>query len=147
MVIRYRANLMAGIFVLILSAAVFLVIPNQIKTESSATYGINSRTLPYGFAGLIGVCGLGLIFQSVVRKQDKIEEIRLKEEAKALAYIACLALYGAGFSHSFLIATCLLGVVTLAFQNCRVISYYLITIATSVAIYYIFTELLHVRLP
>ena len=47
MKIKYRSNLLAGCLAIVAAAVLFLIIPSQVGLESSATYGITSRTLPY----------------------------------------------------------------------------------------------------
>ena len=147
MKIRYRSNLAAGCIAIIAAVVLFLIIPSQVGVERKATFGINSRTLPYGLSILMAVCGLGLILQSLVFKKDEVKEVELKKEGIGLLYMLVLLAYGIGFNYSFLISTVLLGVITLAFLKDRQWLHYLIVILTTVAIYFIFTRLLHLRLP
>ncbi len=147
MTIKYRANLIAGCIAIAMAVALYIMIPLQIKAETQTTFGVTSRTMPYMLCALMGISGVGLIFQSLVLKKDKILEIHLGQELKAACYIACLWLYSTGFTYSFLMATSLLGVVTLAFSKCKKPLYYIVIIITTVVIYFVFTELLHVRLP
>lgn len=147
MKLRYRSNLTAGIAALAVAAILFLIIPGQIAMESKTVHGVSSRTLPYIFVALMAVCGIGLIIQSLVFKKDEVKELDLGKEGVGLLYMLVLLAYGIGFSHSFIISTGLLGVVTLAFTKCKKPIYYVISIAMVIALYFIFTQLLHVRLP
>lgn len=147
MKIRYRSNLAAGIAAILFALVLWTLIPSQIRAESYALYGITSRTLPYALAVLSGVCGVGLIFQSLVMKKDEIKELDLGKEAKALAYMLVLLVYGWGFSRSFIVSTCALGAVTLAFTGDKKPLHYGIVIALVIVLYFVFTQLLHVRLP
>lgn len=147
MKIKYRSNLMAGCLAIVAAIVLAVLIPSQIKAESQTVYGITSRTLPYLISVLTGVCGLGLVFQSVVLKKEEIKELELRKEFTGILYMLVLLTYAIGFSHSFLISTCFLGMVTLAFIKCKKISYYLIVVAMVVLLYFTFTGLLHVRLP
>lgn len=147
MKIKYRSNLAAGCLAIVAAVVLFLIIPSQVGLESSATYGITSRTLPYALSILSGACGVGLIFQSLVLKKDEVREIDLLQEGKGLLYMLVLLAYGWGFSRSFLISTSLLGAATLAFQKDKKPLHYVVVIALVVVLYFTFTELLHVRLP
>lgn len=147
MKIRYRTNLVAGVFALIAAVVLFAIIPSQVGVERRSTYGINSATIPYGMAFLMAFCGVGLIFQSLVLKKDEVRELDLLQEAKGLVYMVVIVLYAIGFSKSFLISTGLLGVVTLAMQKDKKPLHYVIVLAVVAALYAVFTYLLHVRLP
>ena len=147
MKIHYRSNLMAGCLAIVFAVVLFLIIPAQVGLEKSATFGITSRTLPYALCVVSGICGIGLIVQSLVFKKDEVKEIELGQEGKGLLYMLVLLAYGFGFSHSFLISTSLLGIVTLAFQKDKKPLHYVIAVAVTAVLYFVFTELLHVRLP
>ncbi len=145
--IRYRSNLSAGCLSILAAAVLFWLIPTQVSAESQSVHGITSQTVPYALCALMAFCGICLVFQSLVLKKDEIKELDLGKEGKGVLYMLVLLVYGIGFSYSFLIATCLLGVATLAFSKCKKVSYYLIVIAMVILLYFTFTELLHVRLP
>lgn len=147
MKIKYRSNLMAGCIAIVAAVVLYFLIPTYVGVERKATYGINSRTLPYALSFLMGGCGLGLVFQSLVLKKDEVKELELKKEAVGLLYMLVLLAYGIGFNYSFLISTLLLGVVTLAFLRDKQWLHYVIVCIVTVAIYFMFTQLLHVRLP
>lgn len=147
MKIKCRTNLVAGVIAIIAAIVLFFLIPEQVGVEKRATYGITSRTIPYVMAILMGGCGIGLIFQSLVLKMDVVKEIDLKQEAVGLVYMVVIILYAIGFSKSFLISTSLLGVITLAMQKDKKPLHYVVVVALVVLLYFVFTELLHVRLP
>ena len=119
MKIKYRSNLTAGCIAIIAAVVLFLIIPAQV----------------------------GLIIQSLVFKKDEVREMELKKEGIGLLYMLVLLAYGIGFNYSFLISTVLLGVITLVFLKDKQWLHYLIVAVATVAIYLIFTELLHLRLP
>ncbi len=64
-----------------------------------------------------------------------------------LLFMAALAAYSALFKYGFILSTAGLGVTTLAFCKCRRPLFYAIVVATVVALYFVFTRLLYVRLP
>ena len=128
MKIKYKSNLTAGFAAILAAVILVLLIPSQIAEEPMATYGITSRTLPYIIAAMMGICGLVLLFQSFMLKKDEVKELELKKEFKGVIYMLCLLAYAIGFSHSFLISTSLLGIVTLFFLRCKKAYYYLIVV-------------------
>ncbi|PNV63352.1 tripartite tricarboxylate transporter TctB family protein [Clostridium sp. chh4-2] len=147
MKIKYKSNLCAGVVSIIFGIICAVIIPKQIGTEFSVSYGITSRTVPYAIALLCVVCGIALIVQSLVFKKDEEKTMELSKELKALAYMVVMLIYALLFKHSFIGSTVFLGVVTLAFTGCRKKLFYVIVIAAVVILYLLFSQVLHVRLP
>ena len=75
MKIKYRSNLTAGCIAIVAAVVLFLIIPAQVGVERKATFGINSRTLPYALSVLMAVCGAGLIM-IFVRKYANINNMK-----------------------------------------------------------------------
>lgn len=147
MKIKYKSNLCAGVVSILFGIICAVIIPKQIGTEFSVSYGITSRTVPYAIALLCVVCGIALIVQSLVFKKDEEKTMELSKELKALAYMVVMLIYALLFKHSFIGSTVFLGVVTLAFTGCRKKLFYVIIIVTVVILYLLFSQVLHVRLP
>lgn len=147
MKISYRSNLTAGIVSILLGAACFLIIPQQIAEDFTVTYGITSRSIPYAIAALWVVCGAVLVFQSLILKKDEKKTLELEKEVKALGYMAVLLIYGFLFQKSFLISTMFLGVATLAFTGLKKKRFYLIVLLTVFILYLLFSRILHVQMP
>lgn len=149
MSIKYKSNLCGGIFSIVLAIVLFLLIPQQIGVDpaSTSTTGVNSRTVPYAMAILILVCGVILIVQSMVLKRDTVKELVLTQERMALLYIVCLVIFALLYKTSFILSTGFLGLATLVLLKCKKPLYYIIELAVVVALFFIFTELLGVRLP
>lgn len=147
MKVKYRSNLWAGIVSVILGLICFLLIPGQIGEDYAVTYGITSRTVPYAVAVLWIICGIALIVQSLILKKDELKVLKLRQEVKALGYMAVLLLYGFLFKKSFLVSTMLLGGATLAFTGTRRKSYYGVVLAVVLILYLLFTKVLHVQMP
>ncbi len=145
--IRYRSNLTAGIVSIIFGAIVLSVIPSQISLGFDNTYGITPRTIPYVLAGICIFFGALLIVQSLVLKKDTVKEMELSRELKALAYMAVFVVYSLLFNVSFVLATILLGAVTLMFLKCKKPLYYAIVAVTVVFLYFVLTQFLHIQLP
>ena len=114
--------------------------------ETTVSFGITSRTIPYGVAGLIGVCGIVLIVKSLVLKKDQVKEIVLRHEVPSLIMIIMLLGYLFVFEKEWPLSTAALGCVSLALSKCKKWYYYVIVIAITVGLYFLFTEVLYVRL-
>ncbi len=147
MKLKYRSNLVAGIASVIAGIVCFILVPRQIGTDYSVTYGITSRTVPYAVCVLWVICGIVLMVQSLVLHKDTVKTLEVTRELKAVAYMAVLAVYLLTFRYSFLAATIILGLITLAFTGCKKPLYYVIVLATVVLLYLAFTYVLHVKLP
>ncbi len=147
MKVKYRSNLVSGIVSVILGIICMGVIPRQIGEDYSATYGITSRTVPYAVAILWIVCGVVLMFQSLVLKKEEIKSFEVAKEVKALGYMAVLLIYAVLFTRSFLASTIFLGVATLIFTGSRKKTFYLIVLGVVVILYLLFSKVLHVQLP
>lgn len=91
--------------------------------------------------------GALLIVQSLVLKKDTVKEMELSRELKALAYMAVFVVYSLLFNVSFVLATILLGAVTLMFLKCKKPLYYAIVAVTVVFLYFVLTQFLHIQLP
>ena len=144
---RYRSNLTAGIVSIIFGLIVLSVIPSQISLGFDNTYGITPITIPYVLAGICILFGALLIVQSLVLKKDTVKEMELSRELKALAYMAVFLVYSLLFNVSFVLATILLGAVTLMFLKCKKPLYYAIVAVTVVFLYFVLTQFLHIQLP
>lgn len=146
MKVKYRSNLWAGIMSMICGIILTALIPTQIGTEYSSNYGITSKSVPYAVAAIFLLCGLALTVQSLVFKKDKVKELEVKKELKALIYMAVFACYTYLFDKSFLISSVFLGVATLMLCKSKNKLYYGIVVVTVLILYVIFTQALHVRL-
>ncbi|MFU0833523.1 MAG: hypothetical protein ACFWUC_11385 [Oscillospiraceae bacterium] len=125
------------------------MVPIYIGTEPSATklYGITSRTVPTSMAVLLMICGVILLFQSLVLKKDTVKQLVLRQEMLALLYISILIVSLLMFSHSFILAMLFLGFATLISLRCKKVLYYIIEAVTVFALFFIFNKFLHAGLP
>ena len=146
MKIRYRSNLASGIASLVFSALLFWLIPLQIGVEQVVSYGVNSRTIPYGIAIVLAVCGVALIVQSLVFKKDSYKEIVLHEEIPEVLLFAALLVYIFIFEKEWPLSTAALGCITLWLSKCKKWYYYLIVAALAIGMYFLFVNVLHIRL-
>lgn len=146
MKIKYRSNLWAGLISVAAGVVLALVIPGQVGSEYTASYGITSKTVPYVVAAIFVLCGAALVAQSLLWKKDTVRELDLKKEGKGLCYMAVLLVFLYLFEYSFVIASVFLGAMTLLFTGSKKKLYYLIVVVVVAALYVLFTQVLHVRL-
>lgn len=146
MKIRYRSNLVSGIASILFSALLFFLIPSQVGVEQVVSNGINSRTIPYGIAIVLAVCGAALIVQSLVFKKDSYKEVSLSEELPEVLFFASLLVYIFIFEKEWPLSTAALGCVTLGLSKCKKWYYYLIVAALAFGMYFLFVNVLHIRL-
>lgn len=147
MEIKYRSNFWTGIISCIIGGVIYATIPYQIGVDFNATYGINSRSVPYAAAVILILLGAFLLFKSLVMKKDKEKTMNLKQEGKAAGYMVILIAYCFLFKYSFVVSTGLLGLLTLYLTGSKKKLYYVIVLATVIMLYLVFTRLLNVRLP
>ncbi len=146
MKIRYRSNLVSGIASILFSALLFFLIPSQVGVEQVVSNGISSRTIPYGIAIVLAVCGVALIVQSLVLKKDSYKEVVLSEELPEVLFFAALLVYLFLFEKEWPLSTAALGCVTLGLSKCKKWYYYLIVAALAFGMYFLFVNVLHIRL-
>ncbi len=146
MVIKYRCNLASGIAAILFSIVLFILIPQQIAVETVVNFGVTSRTIPYGIAVLFAVCGVGLIFQSLVLKKDKEMELNLHAELRPFLLFALFIVYIFVFEKEWPISTAALACGGLALSKCKKWQYYVIVIVLTLAMYFLFVNVLHIRL-
>ena len=146
MIIKYRSNLTCGIAAILAAAVMCAIIPQQVGLESAARFGVTSRTIPYGIAAVFAVCGIGLIIQSLVLKKDKTKELNLKAEVPALLMFAVLLAYMLVFEKEWPLSTMAVGCAALFLSKTKKWYYYAIVAALTIAMYFIFINVLHIRL-
>ena len=148
MTLRFKTNLCAGVAGLLFGAVVYYLVPLYIGMEyGSDQEMITSRTMPYAVAILSIVCGLALIFQSVVLKKDTVKQVQFAQEAKALFFMAALILYCFIFQYGFILSTSYIGVASLIFSKSKSVYHYVVVVGTVLLLYWVFTAVLLVRLP
>ena len=147
--LRIRTYLAGGLLFLVLAIGLWFLIPYQVETGfSTSNYSIGPRSMPYLISVLIMILSIGLIFQSLVLKRDKVIEIEIKDEMRTLLYYGLVVIYVFLMSTvGYLIASFLIGGVTLLFLKVKKWQYYACVVAFITIIYVCFTVLLNVKLP
>ncbi len=146
MEIKYRSNLVCGIASLIFTVVLCLLIPSQIPMSSTTSYGVTSRTIPYGIAMIMGGCGIGLIIQSLIFKKDKVKTINIHGELPALLMFITFLAYMLVFEKEWPVSTALVGCISLFLAKSKKWQHYVIVVVLTIALYFIFVNILHIRL-
>lgn len=147
--VKMPINLVSGIFFLLFSIALFLVIPGQIKVMNSEV--VTSRTFPYLLALLLMVMSMKQIAATLIKYLKKqhitIREFDLKVEAKALLlflfliiYLVLMPLVG------FLLSSLLMVSAFLIFFRTKNWISYVVVLGSTISVYYIFRYFLNVQL-
>lgn len=144
--IEYPSNLVSGIASIIMGIALWFLIPMQVDVEMTKTYGITSRTIPYAIAVLFVVGGIVLIIQSLVFKKEKMMVLELSTELRPLIMIAAMIAYANVFKKEWPLSTAALACLALALSRCKKWYYYVIVIAMTLGLYFLFVNVLYIRL-
>lgn len=142
--------LLIGFFIFILA-----VIPLQIKVSLTSKSSISPQTFPY-FASIVGLicCGLSLLIELIHAASDKFKEEELIKDSNIsylrsavcaiLLFIWYLVLPKIGFIISTILITMILSYML---GNRKKILLIAFPVIFTFAIYFVFSQLLHVALP
>lgn len=144
--IKYPSNLVSGIASIIAGIVLWFVVPQQVGLEKTISYGITSRSVPTAIAVLFVVGGVILVLQSLVFKKEKWLELDLTAELRPLIMMIAMLAYISVFKKEWPLATAALGCLSLALSRCKKWYYYVIVIAFTLGLYFLFVEVLHIRL-
>lgn len=147
--VKVHTDLVSGIFFLLFSVALFLVIPSQVKVVTDEV--VNSRTFPYILSLIIMAVSLKTVAVEVIKlvKKKEVEkkEFDVKVEAKALFLFSLLIVYVILIQViGYLVSSLLMVSSFLVFFKTKKWYYYAITLGLTVAIFYIFRIVLNVQL-
>lgn len=146
--IRISTNLGAGILGLLFAALLFVLTKNNIQIPVSETDMINSATVPYLLALLIGACSLALLGKTLVLKHEVYEERDIQIELRNLIFIGLLIVYVALMPYlGFLLTSLAFSAGTLFFVGCRNTKHYCVVLLFVAAVWAVFRFGLKIDLP
>lgn len=152
--IKYNTDIISGALFSIVGAALWLLIPSQIRTMEKGA--INAQTIPriaIGGIFIFAVCLLleGLFLRpkkEVLITKETFRSDAFRKEMRSAAYALFLIVYCFLISPlGFLPSTALLVVAILLFYGARKWYYFAIPLGMIGIVYYVFHTLLHVSLP
>lgn len=156
MKIKYNSEIISGAIFAIAGAALWLLIPTQIKIRAAEAGAINAQTLPRIAVGGMFLFAVGLLLEGIFAREKKElviskESLRsqgFKKELRSVIYALFLVAYCFLVKPlGFLLSTALLVVAIMLFYGARKWYYYAIPLAMIGIVYYVFRILLHVSLP
>lgn len=149
MVIKLKKNLCSGIAALVFGAGVMISLPYTIKSKITLeTSAVGPDYLPKLVLSVMILCGIGLIFNSLVLKKDEEVEIDVKKEQKVLLYMMLFIIYGGVMKYiGFIAASLMFSAVSLRIMECRKVQYYVWAAVTVLFIFVSFKYGLKVPLP
>lgn len=149
MKIKLKKNLCSGVFAVLLGGGVLLSLPYTIKMKVAAiTSAVGPDYLPKLVLGIMILCGIGLIFTSLVLKKDEVVEIDISLEKKVLLYMGIFILYGIALHFiGFVISSLLFASLSLYLMESKKPQYYITAAVVVVVIFAAFKYGLKVPLP
>lgn len=147
--LTFKKNLTSGIIGLAFGAVMWFAIPYCIKSKiTMVSSNIGPDYLPKLVAIVMIVCGIGLIFQSLVLKKDETVEVEFSKEGRAMLFALAMIIYVVVLPYAgFVIASGLFACVSLFLMECRKKLYYLYAILLVLVIFAAFKYGLSVALP
>lgn len=145
---KIKTNLCGGVFFVVLGAILWLLIPTQIVISSDIPLLESAKIAPMLAIGMMVLCGLVLIIQSLVFKSEHIVTINFKEQRVALVIIGTMILYAALiYFVGYLIGTVVVIVLMLLLYKERRPISYIVLIIIGVLVYFLFKSVFHINLP
>lgn len=126
-----------------------IVIPREISSVGSSVIGMSARTYPTFAAVAMAVCGLGLLINSFVVKDDqRAPKLVLSEELKVLLILVVILIYALLCEHlGFFLSTVLVGSALMLIYKDKIWWHHAIYILFILGCYILFTKLLYIHLP
>jgi len=145
---KVKTNLIGGVFFILLGLILFLLMPSQIIVAGSVPFLESAKAAPFISILIMFLCGLVLVFQSVVLKKEKEVIIDFGEQKYALYLILFLIGYSVLiYVLGFLIASLLLVLTLSKFYKIESKKQVFIVIGISVLVYFVFLNIFHISLP
>ncbi|MGL4865547.1 MAG: tripartite tricarboxylate transporter TctB family protein [Cetobacterium sp.] len=143
-----RTNLLAGIFFGILSLFLIFIIPSQIQIPAFDNGGPSPRLIPYMVLIGIFISSMGLIFQSLFFKKEKIFYYDFKKEKAGIITLFIISLFGfLMIKLGFLIAIFISLPIMIYYLGERKTHVYIIDLIIGVGIYFLFIKIFNISLP
>ncbi|MGL4628243.1 MAG: tripartite tricarboxylate transporter TctB family protein [Cetobacterium sp.] len=143
-----HTNLLAGIFFGILSLFLIFIIPSQIQIPAFDNGGPSPRLIPYMVLIGIFISSIGLIFQSLFLKKEKIFYYDFKKEKAGIITLFIISLFGfLMIKLGFLIAIFISLPIMIYYLGERKTHVYIIDLIIGVGIYFLFIKIFNISLP
>ena len=139
--IKIKSNLTAGIIGILISLILIIMIPFNIKLDSTDTMTVNQRFIPYLTLFLMLFMSVMMIGQSLIFKKDKIITLNLSEELRTFVYIFGIFLLAVVMKYmGYLVSSALIISFSLFYFKCRKWYYYVGSCVFIALVYFFFTQ-------
>ena len=143
-----KTNLVSGIVMGLFSLFLLIVMPNQVRVPAFDSGAPSPRIIPTGCIVLMLVFSIILIIQSLVFKKEKVVEFDWEKERPVIVMIGMMCVYVALIIYmGSIIASIVTFVAVLLYCGERKLPTYVVTVAASVVIFFLFKNVFNIQLP
>ena len=134
---------------ILLALFALFIIPREIRSVGSSVIGMSARSYPTFAAVAMAVCGVGLLVNSFVVKDNReAPKLVLSEELKVLLILGVILGYALLCEYlGFFLSTVLVGAALMMIYKDRIWWHYAIYFVFILGCYFLFTNLLCIHLP
>ncbi len=145
---RIETILASGIVMAIISIALLISVPYQIRIPGYDSGAPSPRIIPTICLVIMLIFSIVLIIQSLVFKKKSYYEFDWSKEKPALILILILCVYVALIIYlGYILASAITFIIVLFFCGERKIPVYIYTVVAAVLIYFLFKKVFNVSLP
>lgn len=146
MKIKVKTNLVFGIFAIIVAIVLAILSFTEVKKSTVIVEYIDGRFFPLLCSAIMGLSGVFCLFQSIFRHKPDEKIFDFEVESKVIIYLLIVLCFGLIARYlSFLVASILIGAVSLAFFGCKDWKKYLIVEVAVIATCFVFRYMLNVK--
>ncbi|MGN0983896.1 MAG: tripartite tricarboxylate transporter TctB family protein [Gemmiger sp.] len=145
---KIKTNLVSGIVMGLFSIILLLVIPSQVRVPAFDSGAPSPRIIPAACLVLMLAFSIVLIIQSLVFKKEKIVEFDWEKERPVIVMILMMCVYVALIIYmGYIIASIVTFIAVLFYCGERKLPTYVVTVAASVVIFFLFKNVFNIQLP
>ena len=145
---KIKTNLVSGTVMGLFSLILLVLMPSQVRVPAYDSGAPSPRIIPAACLVLMLAFSVILIVQSLVFKKEKVVEFDWEQERPVIVMIMMMCIYVALIIYmGYVIASVVTFVAVLFYCGERKIPTYLVTIAASVVIFFLFKNVFNIQLP
>lgn len=145
---KIKTNLWTGIIFGVISIALLIVLPQQVRLPKFDSGAPSPRIIPYVVIIGMLICSIGLLVQSLVLKKEDIFVFDIKKELPAIIILGILGVFTILVVYAgFLIGVSVMFVMLLYYLGERKPIVYIISVIGGILIYFLFLKVFNISLP
>lgn len=145
---KIKTNLVSGILMGLVSLALLLALPGQVRVPAYDSGAPSPRVIPGACIVLMLVFSVILIVQSLVFKKEKVVEFDWEQERPVVLMILMMCVYVALIIYmGYTIASIVTFIAVLLYCGEKKPSTYVVAVVASVVIFFLFRNVFNVQLP